>query len=178
MSSTEGLDTPEDSGVIDESTLPPEVQEYYNAIRESVFAKTLGQLQNRDVDIRVKVLVAHGFLELMINAIVDAKLKNHKKITSDNRGYPHAVRLLMLNEIGFLTDHSYKNLDQFRKFRNRAAHAPVFKPDLKITETLPDGQTIELTVDNWLTRIVGGFWNEHLDILAPVFMPKLKQPAK
>ena len=53
---------------------------------------------------RLLVLVTHGFIELLVNALVDHHLKNSKKVTSDVRSYPHSTKILLLNELGIIED--------------------------------------------------------------------------
>jgi hypothetical protein len=64
--------------------------------------RMINQIVNLKDDPRLLILVAHGFVELMINALIDDKLKNAKRITSDSRGYSHSTKLLILNEVGVL----------------------------------------------------------------------------
>ena len=75
---------------------------------------------------RMLVLVAHGFLELLINMMIEKNINNHKKIISDNRSYSHSTKLLILNEMGVISDKQYSVYDWFRKLRNKAAHRPIF----------------------------------------------------
>ena len=78
-------------------------------------------------DDRALVLLTHGYLELAVTRIIDRKCKNASRITSDTRGYPYSVRIVLLHELGLLTDSIFIALDRFRKIRNRAAHEPYFK---------------------------------------------------
>ncbi|MBV9959742.1 MAG: hypothetical protein JO360_15060 [Acidobacteria bacterium] len=123
---------------------------------------------------RLLVLVAHGFIELLVNTVIDAKCKNSKKITSNRRDYPHSAKLLILNETGVLPDDLYRIFDWFRKLRNRAAHEPIFsvtKSDLSILKNKKYHDPENLY--EFCTVLIGGFWNEHLDILGPVFAPRI-----
>ena len=81
---------------------------------------------------RLLVLVTHGFIELLVNALIDHYLKNSKKVTNDGRSYPHSTKLLLLNEVGIIDDNLYKVFNWFRKLRNRAAHQPIFKVNKEI----------------------------------------------
>jgi len=122
---------------------------------------------------RVVVLVAHGLIELMVNTLIDAHCKNAYAITSDIRGYPHAAKLLILNECGIISDVFYIILDRFRRLRNDAAHKPFFDVDqsrlkhiaepLKpVFESIPDvyGETFS-SVNGLCSSIVQSFWNNH-----------------
>jgi hypothetical protein len=72
------------------------------------------------------VIVMHGFIELLINTVIEEKCKAGKKMAGNNRDYPHSVKLTILRELGLLDDESFKKLNWFRKLRNDAAHEAVF----------------------------------------------------
>jgi len=127
---------------------------------------------------RLLVLVAHGMLELMVNALIDAKLKNAKKVTSDTRGYPHSTRLLVLNEMGVLSDRMYKSLEWFRRLRNRAAHEPLFEVTAQDLQILREKYPNPDKLHKFMVDLMCGFWNQHTEIFLPVFMPTLAERAK
>jgi hypothetical protein len=124
---------------------------------------------------RLLVLVAHGFIELMVNALIDHHLKNSKKVTSDSRSYPHSTKLLLLNEIGIIDDQRYKVFDWFRKLRNKAAHQPIFRVTKNELSVIADKKyhdpekLYEICVD-----LIGGLWNQHIPIFGPLFAPGAK----
>ncbi len=72
------------------------------------------------------VIVMHGFIELLINTLIEEKCKSGKKMAANNRDYPHSVKLTILHELGLLDEESFKKLTWFRKLRNDAAHEAVF----------------------------------------------------
>lgn len=76
---------------------------------------------------RLLVLVTHGFLELMVNTVIEKKCKHGKRIAEDTRGYPHSTKLVILNEKELINDALFAALDWFRGLRNRAGHRPFFK---------------------------------------------------
>lgn len=123
---------------------------------------------------RLVVILSHGFLELLINTLIDANCKNAKKIFSSNRDYPHSAKLLVLNEKGIISDDLYKIFDWFRKIRNKAAHDPFFeitKSDLSILKNKKyhnPSNFYELCND-----LLSGFWNTHLKTFGPIFAPNL-----
>jgi hypothetical protein len=124
---------------------------------------------------RMLVLVTHGFIELLINALIDHNLKNSKKVTNDERSYPHATKLLILNELGLIDDNWYKVFNWFRKLRNRAAHQPLFKltkDDLKYIGP-KEYQNPENFYELCMLELIAGFWNEHIPIFGPIFAPGL-----
>jgi len=121
---------------------------------------------------RLLVLVTHGFIELLVNALIDHHLKNSKKVTSDSRSYPHSTKLLILNELGLLEDQEYKVFDWFRKLRNKAAHQPIFnvtKSELSkiATEEFKDPENFY----SLCVALIGGFWNQHVPIFGPKYAP-------
>jgi len=124
---------------------------------------------------RLLVLVTHGFIELLVNALIDHYLKNSKKVTNDERLYPHSTKLLLLNEIGIIDDNLYKVFNWFRKLRNRAAHQPIFQvieDDLK--NISPEKYKNPSNFYNLcMGELIGGFWNQHIPIFGPIFAPGL-----
>ena len=139
----------------------------------------LAQLRSVGGNPRILVLTTHGFLELLVNAVIDTKCKNgKKKITSNNRDFPHSTKLLILNELGLLPDGFYRILDWFRRIRNRAAHEPFFeltrteldlmkkyRGEFQLGEFTPGDTELE----RFCGLIVASFWNAHTRVLAPLF---------
>lgn len=101
-----------------------------NGIRQLPLFKTMLELRQATDSPRLLVIAAHGLVELAVNALIDLNCKNAKLITSRGRDFPHSVKLLILNELGILTDSRYKCLNWFRQLRNDAAHNVHFSPDL------------------------------------------------
>ena len=124
---------------------------------------------------RLLVLVTHGFIELLINALIDHYLKNSKKVTNDGRSYPHSTKLLLLNELGIIDDNLYKVFNWFRKLRNRAAHQPIFKVNKDDLKNLrPEKYKNPSNFYNLcMGELIGGFWNQHIPIFGPIFAPGL-----
>ena len=124
---------------------------------------------------RLLVLVTHGFIELLINALIDHYLKNSKKVTNDGRSYPHSTKLLLLNEVGIIDDNLYKVFNWFRKLRNRAAHQPIFKVNKDDLKNLrPEKYKNPSNFYNLcMEELIGGFWNQHIPIFGPIFAPGL-----
>ena len=118
---------------------------------------------------RIVVLVAHGFIELMVNVLIDAHCTNHKRISSSRRDYPHATKLLILHELKIISDDRYKELDSYRDLRNRAAHETVFriKSDdfsfIKIRRAIAEHTAKESVAERffWASlELLGNFWND------------------
>src|SRR5262245_42192408 len=96
-------------------------------LRNSLLVRVLRELEQVQDSPRLMVLIAHAFLELLVNAVIDAKCKNAKRINSNSRDFPHSAKLIILHEMGVLSDFRFKSLDWFRRLRNRAAHEPLFE---------------------------------------------------
>jgi hypothetical protein len=117
-------------------------------------------------------LITHGFIELVVNALIDDTCKNGKKITDNKRDFPHSTKLLLLNESGVLSDHHFRLLNWFRKLRNDFAHDPFFKltPErLDIFEDIKFHDPIhffELCVN-----ILLSVWREHSTKVGAKFLP-------
>ena len=115
------------------------------------------------------MIVAHGFLELLVNSLIDKHCKNGAKINTDGRSYPHSVKLVLLNEMGVLNKSTYKTLNWFRKLRNRA----VSKADFKISKSdlawLPKRYREPNHFHGFCMELVTDFWNQHVETFHPVF---------
>lgn len=121
---------------------------------------------------RLLVLVTHGFIELLVNALIDHHLKNSKKVTTDSRSYPHSTKLLMLNELGILDDRQYKIFDWFRKLRNKAAHQPIFQvTKAELGNIGPESFKEPENFYNLCVDLIGGFWNQHVPVFGPKYAP-------
>jgi hypothetical protein len=127
----------------------------------------LRQLYDTDLAPRFKVLITQGFIELLVNAVIDAKCKNHKKITGNSRDFPYSIKLLLLHELGLLSDNLYRVLNQLRKHRDEAAHDPFYE----MSGTVVDAATRTGTLHEFCIGTICDFYNQHQAILAPVFAP-------
>jgi hypothetical protein len=93
---------------------------------EIPFHYITGKLVKLD-DPQSLIMVAHGFVEIIVNRMVEKKCKTGNKIVNDHRGYPHSTKVLILYEIGYLSDHEFRLLNWFRSLRNDFAHDPFYK---------------------------------------------------
>ncbi len=151
----------------------------------SAFFRKLSSVRDSQ---RLLVIVTHGFVELLLNAVIDAKCKHGKKrITSNSRDYSHSVKLALLNELGLLDNRLYQILDWFRKLRNRAAHETFFQLMLQDIEFANKSMDrflpgkVEPTVgdlDRFCKLLIGTIWNTNLGVLVPIFEPKLHLKGK
>ena len=96
-------------------------------LRDSVFWRVAAELDRVKDDERMLVLVTRGFVELLVNTVIDAKCKHAKKITGNNRDYSLSVKLVLLHELGLMSDDNFRRIDTLRKIRNQAAHDPIFR---------------------------------------------------
>ena len=143
-------------------------------IEDAIVTQIFMELSVVKDNTRSLVLVTHGFIELLVNTLADHYLKNSKKVTSDERSYPHSIKILLLNELGIIEDNQYKVFDWFRKLRNKAAHQPIFyvtKNDLK--NLSPKKFRDPKNFYNFCFEFMGGFWNQHIPIFRTKFAPGL-----
>src|SRR4051794_7583188 len=96
-------------------------------LRETPLMRVAAEMHRMRDEQRTLILVASGFLEVLVNAVIDAKCKNANKITGNNRDFPFSVKLVLLNEMNLMTDVSFANINWLRKVRNRAAHDAFFE---------------------------------------------------
>jgi len=145
-------------------------------IRDDVIIQVFSELMTVRENSRMLVLVAHGFMELLVNSLIDANLKNAKKVVSDSRSYPHSSKLLLLNELDIIDADEYKIFDWFRKLRNKAAHEPIFyvkKQDLCHFSNEEHKDPSKFY--NLCIYIIGSFWNRHVSTFAPIFAKAIHQ---
>jgi hypothetical protein len=134
---------------------------------------------------RSLVIITHGFVELLLNSVIDAKCKfGRTKITSNSRDYSHSVKLVLLNELGIMDDRLYDILDWFRKLRNRAAHEAFFVVSQSDLDFVNKSMNRFLSVQiepstgdlyRFCTLLIGTIWNGYLDELLSAFEPAKKE---
>ncbi|RZJ98935.1 MAG: hypothetical protein EOO46_23350 [Flavobacterium sp.] len=152
----------------DDDTIPPKARAMLNDMAMRVAA----EIMKLDEQPRLQIFVTHGFLELMVSALIKSKTKNGKKILDDNRSYPYSTQILILNELSILSNQQYKVYDHFRKLRNKAAHEPLFELEKEQKNVLDPKNTDEyfgLTC----SRLIANIWNDNIEILGPLFLPTL-----
>lgn len=139
------------------------------------FFKELSAVENHD---RSLVIISHGYIELLLNNVIDAKCKNGKnRITKNNRDFPLSVKLTLLNELGVVDETLLKILDKFRKIRNRAAHEASFSITTAEWQVLSNGLNRFLPgeskikpndLSHFCKLLIGTLWNENLDIVSHI----------
>jgi hypothetical protein len=130
---------------------------------------------------RFQIVVSHGIIELMVNALIEEKCKTGDKIVEQTRDFPHSIKLTILFELGLLDETWFELLNAFRKLRNSAAHggnfkltAEMLKPfhGLHIPHTphaVKDPKEIAVICQG----LIFGFWN-----IDPNFFFKYFAPAR
>lgn len=130
-----------------------------------IFLDELDEVKNHH---RSLVLVMGGWLELLIECLIEKHCKNAKKMLGDDKTYSYAVKLVILNECGVLTDIDFKWLNAFRNIRNDAAHKTRFTLTQERLATLGNDWSVENAFQNCLA-IFTTFWNQHADTFAEAF---------
>jgi hypothetical protein len=155
----------------DDSSLPqPQLKDLFP---NHVFAKVFGELESLKGQPRACVVVTHGLVELLINILVEEKCKNATKIVEQTRDFPHAVKLVLLHELGIINDEQFRALSWFRKLRNRAVHEPQFEirtSDLDIFKTTSFANA-EFHVQCMVVVMI--LWNQNQEIFSRRFFPTL-----
>lgn len=139
------------------------------------FFKEFSAVENHH---RSLVIITHGYIELLLNSIIDVKCKHGKaRITKHNRDFPLSVKLTLLNELGIVDDTLFKILDKFRKIRNRAAHEASFSISTEEWKVLNNGLSRFIPgeskikpndLSHFCKLLIGAIWNENLDIVSSI----------
>ena len=144
-------------------------QELLEDNKIALFYVELGKVKDND---RSLVLITNGFLELLVEVLIKNKCKSSKRILGDNRTFPYSSKLIILNEVGAISDKNYHNLDHLRKLRNRAAHEPFF--------TMQEDSFNNFSVHGYKTinklyplciYLIADMWDENKDVFTPIFAP-------
>ena len=119
------------------------------------------------------VIVMHGFIELLINTLVEEKCKSGKKMASNNRDYPHSVKLTLLHELGFLDEESFNKLSWLRKLRNDAAHEALFTVTPDKLQMFAGSKFADVSHFPLLCMdIFMSLWNAYADLFSSKFSPE------
>jgi hypothetical protein len=119
---------------------------------------------------RFHIILASGILEMMTNAIIKERCKNHKKLRNQN----YATKILILNELGFIQDAFYELLELFRDLRNNAAHGgrhvitnkEIIQFERIFPKNVPHGEKL-FYICNHLTF---SYYNANIQYLQPTFL--------
>ena len=119
---------------------------------------------------RFRVIVAGATLELLINTLIKHHCKKHGSRFVD---YSYDSKLLILHEMGILSDNRYRLLNLFKKnLRNDAAHEHKFEITKETLSKFPITITTNQehhVVSHICIKMVTELWNEHGDVLASYF---------
>ncbi|GJL93557.1 hypothetical protein [Hyphococcus sp.] len=163
--------------VIDPASMSPADRKAHEELSRSTGMRMFMEVNRVRGNSRSVVLVAHGFLELMVGELIKAKLKNAGKVRSNKREFSHSAQLLILNELGIVSDPLFERLNWFRKLRNDAAHQPLFEVTADDLRVFDGDRRDPANLPNTLLGVLGALWNEHLDVFLPVFMPSLAEES-
>lgn len=119
--------------------------------------KELKSIKGND---RHYILVLNGFLEILVNVLIEDKLKEPKSIIRNN----YATRLLFIYTTGLINNELYLALNVLKDIRNQAAHDPLFRVKTsdfkKLSEEYNDPTRFEFTC----IEIFAKFWNKYSDL--------------
>lgn len=118
---------------------------------------------------RFRVIVASAALELLITTLIKHHCKKHGRRFAN---FSYERRLLILHEMGVLSDNRYRLLNLFKDLRNDAAHEHKFEITKKTLSKFPI--TIKTNREDYIVfhicaKMVMELWNEHGDVLANYF---------
>lgn len=118
---------------------------------------------------RFRVIVAGATLELLITTLIKHHCKKHGGKFVKNT---YASKLLILHEMGILSDNRYKLLNLFKKMRDDAAHEYKFEITKEKLSKFPITITTNrehYVVSHICIKMVMELWNEHSNVLARYF---------
>ncbi len=122
---------------------------------------------------RLLVIITHGFIDLIVNTLIEKECKHAKQIVSDHRSYSHAIKLVLLNEMKVISDHHYSLLKWFNNLRNEFAHKPLFvlTEDRLSVFTSPAFQKVD-KFGGLCQAILLDLWQIHSEQIGHVFYPE------
>jgi hypothetical protein len=143
---------------------------------EDFMHRVLRELGEQQDNHRHCVVLMHSFLELLLNTLIEAKCRNAERIVSNTRDYPQSVKLVLLHELGIISDAQFRVYDWFRKLRNSAAHKALFEVKTKDLQPIEGTQFEEPKKLALLcVSIFVDLWNEHVELFSPKFSPSSHQ---
>ena len=121
---------------------------------------------------RFRVIVTGATLELFVTTLVKHHCKKHGEKFAD---YTFGRKLLLLHEMGLLSDNRFRLLNLFRDLRNDAAHEVKFEitkatiAKFPVTLVKPENLPEHLIIFHICGKMVFELWNENSDVLARYF---------
>ncbi|MBC8109042.1 MAG: hypothetical protein H7Z14_20825 [Anaerolineae bacterium] len=97
-----------------------------DGIDVSYWNSVVGELHRIGNEHRLATIITHGFVDIMVNGIIEKTCRDQKQIVADHRQWGHAAKLVLIHEMKVLTDRHYRLLKWFNSLRNDFAHKPQF----------------------------------------------------
>ncbi len=127
------------------------------------FHEEINIVKNHD---RSLAIITSGFIELLINNIIDEKCKVKSKNINNL-----SIKFILLNELGIIDDKLYDILKDFNKIRNKAAHKAQFNIDKDTQQRFNNGLKRFGLPDRYgendfcifCKQLLGTLWNANLD---------------
>ncbi len=142
---------------------------YMEVFYNDVFPRLMKELQDVRDNPRAIILVTHGFLEMMVDILVKEKCRKQSKILSSSQTFSHAVKLIILNEIGAIDDESYIIYNKFRNLRNKVAHEPLFDfMNMNISFEKSNKPLLAKDLLSFCQTIIVLLWNKHIEVFSPI----------
>jgi hypothetical protein len=120
-------------------------------------------------DSRSVFILTNALLEILVDILIENKIKNGKKVLQNNIDFSYAAKILLINEVELINDNYYHILECLRKLRNKAAHDPLFDLKKEDLSSLPSEYQDPKTISESCTTIIGGLWNTYKDIFIKYF---------
>ena len=140
---------------------------------DHVVFKVFGELDVLADHPRACIVVAHGFLELLVNILVEAKCKSGGKIVERTRDFPHSVKLILLHELGAIGDADLRALTAFRKLRNRAVHDAHFQITSNDLEIFKNTSFADAEFHVQCMVVLSILWNQNQKLFSEYFFPSV-----
>jgi hypothetical protein len=160
-----------------------DLEQLPESLKKSLLLRVVRELNNVQDNPRLLVLITHGLIELLVNALVHAKCKNSNQLTESNRDFPHTAKLVILHEMELLSDFRFQSLNWFWRRRNDATHKPLFDITLaeirdqfqQVTDTIIIGEDGKPTFSvhslyQLCMMVIVSLWSDHSDVFAPIFV--------
>lgn len=130
---------------------------------------------------RFQIIVTGGYLELLVNTLIEHKCKSNGP-----KKFNYANKLVLLHEIGTISENEFEILNAFRDLRNEAAHVAQFTltpemiaPFLKNFKHYKSGRLFGIANFQQICHVIlGGFWNAHTAVFHPYFNPEQIEEAE
>jgi hypothetical protein len=117
------------------------------------------------------VILKAASVELLVNALIDARCKHSKQITDNSRDFPLSVKLILLHELGITSDKQHRLLDLFRRLRNRAAHDALFEVSDADLQPFWDELQEKVTLERLCSRVFEEAWQIDAMLFCSRFAP-------